>query len=102
MPQKFPIQSFDTFKSLPFEEFDKLRYSVFVIDYEWNYLYTNPYVAERLNGISIINRNVRDIWEDHKHLNFQPLYNIVKNPVANHQPLSLKTHSPLRNNIIEI
>jgi hypothetical protein len=102
MPPKFPIQSFDTFKSLPLQEFEKQRYSIFVIDYDWNYLYANAYVSERLKGISIVNRNVRQIWQDHKHLNFQPLYNMVKNPVANHQPLSLKTHSPITNNSIEI
>jgi hypothetical protein len=102
MPLKFPITSYDNFKSLPITEFDSQGYSIFIIDYNWNYLYANPFSRERLKGISVQDQNVKDIWNNHREFNFQPLFNVLKNPVEKRLPITLKTHSPITSQSIEI
>ena len=36
---KFPITEYKKFSELPFDKFNTLKFSVYIIDFNWNYLH---------------------------------------------------------------
>ncbi len=44
----FPSSTF--FKELPLDQFENARYSIYVIDWNWNYLFVNKFALENLGS----------------------------------------------------
>lgn len=40
---KFPIFNYKRYSELPFEEMDKQRFAIYIIDFNWKYLFANVY-----------------------------------------------------------
>ena len=102
MTLDYLITSDDRYYTLPFKAFEEQRHSIFVVDYTWNYLYVNSYTSERLPGITMIDRNVRDIWQEHPHIPFRPLFELLKNQVEKRQRISIQSTSPVTKKRIQI
>ena len=47
---KFPIFNFKRFSELPLDELDKKRFAVYIIDFDWNYLFANKHAFEKHNA----------------------------------------------------
>ena len=87
---------------LPAGELNKRRYSIYVIDYNWTYLFANDYAKTRLGGVSIEGKNIEQIWKELPHLNFQPIYDLLRDSVASKSPITVRSTSPLTNKTIDI
>ena len=79
------------FDDLPLQDFDHIKSVVYVIDYQWNYLFANRPANEKLNGFQVVGKNIRSVWEENSQFNFQPVYSILKENVEKQIPLFLKT-----------
>lgn len=91
---KFPIANYQRFAQLPLQEFNRLNFSVYVLDFDWKYLFINQCAASRLeiNPAELIGQN---IWERFPQLmtdiNFQKLRQNLENNIA----VNFRTVSPL-------
>ena len=45
---KFPIYQYKFFSELPFDRFNTFRFSIYIIDFDWNYLFVNDFVKANL------------------------------------------------------
>lgn len=70
---KFPITDFKKFDELPFEKFNTLKFSVYLLDFNWNYLFVNDFAKSDLSerGSDLIGKNM---WEQFKELASHPSF----------------------------
>lgn len=69
-----PAFSADTsFSDLPLSHFNTLKFSVYVISHEWNYLFVNDFVKENLGSRSeaLIGKNM---WTEFPELSLDPAF----------------------------
>ena len=57
---KFPISEFKNFSELPLDDFNELQFSIYIIDFNWNYLFVNSFVKKNLaeRGNDLIGKNM--------------------------------------------
>jgi hypothetical protein len=57
---KFPITDYKRFSELPFEKFNSLNFSIYIIDFEWNYLFVNEFAKKSLQerGKDLVGKNM--------------------------------------------
>lgn len=99
---RFQVAQSNCFKALPLNEFELKKYSIYIIDYDWNYLFANRYAIESLGGINPVGKHVQTIWKEREEVNFEPIFNMLKHSVTQRKPLELKSRSPLTKKNIEI
>ena len=91
---KFPIANYQRFEQLPLEEFDRLNFSVYILDFDWNYLFVNKFACARL-GLQQAELIGQNMWKRFPSLeadiNFQKLKQSLENNVA----VNFRTVSPL-------
>lgn len=58
----FPLVGYKRFAELPLEEFNHRSFSVYILDFEWNYLYINAFVRKNL-GSRAENLVGKNMWE---------------------------------------
>lgn len=46
---KFPISSYKHYAELPLNELDSQRFAIYIIDFNWNYLFVNAFACQTLN-----------------------------------------------------
>lgn len=46
---KFPISKYKRFADLPLKELDTQKFAIYIIDFHWNYLFTNAVGCQNLN-----------------------------------------------------
>jgi hypothetical protein len=83
-------------------ELNKFNFSVYVIDYDWVYLFVNEYAQKRLGNVSITGKHIQEVWQEFPNFNFQPLYSLLKPSVDARQQILLKSTSPISQKPIEI
>jgi hypothetical protein len=93
---------YENLESLPLDKFEVTKSSIFIIDYNWVYLFVNKYARERINGMEVIGKSVQDIWKEYPHLNFKPIFEIINPGVMKRQRVVVKSKSPVTNKSIEI
>ena len=74
--QKLLFPKSTCFKDLPLEKFQAVRYSVYVIDWDWKYLFVNKFATQNLGtkGIGLEGKNIwKNFPELETDLNFQTL-----------------------------
>lgn len=98
---KYLLAQYYAFRDLPFDELNVKKSSVYIVDYDWNYLYANHQAVERM-GSSPVGKNVKDLWKEHPDKNFQPIFDLLKGPVYERKPLDINSRSPLTKRVIEI
>ena len=74
---KFPITEYKKFADLPFDKLNRLKFSVYIIDFNWNYLFVNEFVKENLGkrGQDLIGKNM---WEQFQELVTHPSFQTLK------------------------
>ena len=70
---KFPITEFKRFDELPLDKFNTFRFSVYIIDFNWNYLFVNEFARKNLGerGKDLVGKN---IWREFKELAAHPSF----------------------------
>lgn len=98
---KFPITQYKRFGELPLDLFDTFNYSVYLIDFDWNYLFVNNFVKSNLGarGADLIGKN---IWKEFKELASNPTFQQLKANMERRVTTNLITVSPLTSQRISI
>jgi hypothetical protein len=91
---KFPIYEFKTFAELPLDKFDTFKFSVYIIDFNWNYLFVNSFVRNNLGerANDLVGKN---IWETFKELTTDSAFSQLREKMENKIPCNFETHSPI-------
>lgn len=70
---KFPITDYNRFSELPLEKFNTLKFSVYILDFDWNCMFINEFGKALLGNRSkgLIGKN---IWEEFNELRYDPSF----------------------------
>ena len=98
---KHEILKYELFEDIPLDLIDEKKYSIYIIDYDWNYLHANPHSIKQ-SGLNPTGKNIRTVWGEHPSINFAPVYNLLKENVAQKKAFEIKSRSPLTRKAIEI
>ncbi len=92
--QKLFFPGSTLFADLPLETFDKARYSVYVVDREWDYLFVNRFVKENLGerGADLVGRNM---WLTFPELENDSMFRTLRERSEKGLESELTTISPL-------
>ena len=70
---KFPITEYKKFSELLLDKFDTLKFSVYILDFEWNYLFVNAF-AKALLGQRAEELVGKNVWEEFNELQHDPSF----------------------------
>ena len=89
------------FADLPLEHFNSLKFSVYILDYEWNYLFVNDFVKQNLDKTSeeFIGKNMWDLFAE---LSADPSFMQLKNNTEKGLVSNFITISPLTSQRLNI
>lgn len=98
---KFPITQFKKFAELPLDQLDLLKFSVYIIDFNWNYLFVNEFVKTNLGerAADLIGKN---IWTEFKELAVDPSYNFLRKNMEKKIVTNINTTSPVNSQRLNI
>ncbi len=91
---KFPITNYREFSDLPLDTLDRLRFSVYILDFEWKFLFLNDFARTYLN------KDKKDlvgevIWDAYPTLLNLPAFRQLKKSAENGAVIRVQTLSPL-------
>jgi hypothetical protein len=91
---KFPINNYRIFGELPLDKFDSFKFSVYIIDFEWNYLFVNDFVRQNLGprAQDIIGKNM---WKEFPELEKDPVFGQLREKMDSRIPCTVETTSPV-------
>jgi hypothetical protein len=74
---KFPITEYKNFSELPLEKFNTLKFSVYILDFDWNCLFVNEFAKNILGhrGANLVGKNM---WEQFDELVHDPSFKELK------------------------
>ena len=95
------ISKYSYFSELPLEEFNNYKFSVYVIDKNWNYLSVNNFVKKNLGqrAEDIIGKNM---WQEFKELAIDPSFLLLKKNTEKGLNTNLITTSPINSQRLNI
>jgi hypothetical protein len=98
---KFPITEFKKFAELPLEKFNNFKFSVYIIDFNWNYLFVNEFAKNNLGlrGNDLIGKNM---WEAFKELQDDPSFKVLKKNSENGIVTNMIVTSPVNGKRLNI
>jgi hypothetical protein len=91
---KFPINNYNHFSELPLDVFNTFKFSIYIIDFDWNYLFVNDFVKENLKDRAegIIGRNM---WKTFPELAADSSFGQMREKLEQRISHSFVTTSPL-------
>jgi hypothetical protein len=97
----FGLTKDSVFSDLPFHKFNELKYSVYVVDKEWNYLFVNPFVAENLGsrGLNLVGKNM---WIQFQEFVTDPSFLLLKRNTEQGLESNIVTTSPINTQKLSI
>jgi hypothetical protein len=98
---KFPITEFKKFADLPLEKLDVLNFSIYILDFDWNYLYVNNFVKKNLGtrGEDLIGKNM---WKEFPELAADASFNQLRKSLDKRVVANLVTVSPVNSQRLNI
>jgi PAS domain-containing protein len=98
---KFPIYQYSKFDQLPLEKFDSFRFSVYVIDFNWDYLFVNQFVRENLGkrADDLIGKNM---WKEFPELASDPTFAKLREKMDRRIACVFETFSPINGQRLSI
>lgn len=97
----FKISKNSQFSELDFNGFNRYKFSVYIIDSNWNYLFINAFVQKNLGsrGDNLVGKNM---WEEFPELVNDPSFMILKNNTDKGVETNLVTTSPINSQKLNI
>jgi hypothetical protein len=91
---KFPIIEYKNFSELPLERFNTLKFSVYILDFNWNYLFVNDFAKRYLGerGDNLIGKNM---WIVFPELGSDPSFMLLRQNSENRITTNIISVSPL-------
>lgn len=98
---KFPIRKYSWFGDLPLDELNNLKFSVYIIDFDWNYLFVNEFVKKNLGarGMDLVGKNM---WREFKELVDDPTFSLLKRNMEKRVLTNVVTTSPINGQRLNI
>ncbi len=98
---KFPIASYTKFSELPLDQFQKLKFSVYIIDFAWNYIFVNDYVKNNLGerGRDLVGKNM---WVEFKELAADPNFILLRKNMEKRIATNMVAISPVNGKRLNI
>jgi hypothetical protein len=91
---KFPIANYQRFSQLPFHEFDRLNFSVYILDFHWNYMFVNKFAASNL-GVQATDLIGQNMWQRFPKLAADPNFVTLRKNLEDNIATNFRTVSPL-------
>lgn len=98
---KFPITEYHRFEELPLTRFNELNFSIYIIDFEWNYMFVNDFVKKNL-GARAENLIGKNMWEAFPELAADPSFQQMKRNTEKRVVTNLTVISPVNSQRINI
>src|SRR5687768_4911095 len=98
---KIPIDDYSRFQELPFKLFHEQRFGIYILDFEWNYLFVNSFACENLNleAKDLIGNNMWQIFPAYKD---DPIFAKMRKDVESGRAVDVITVSPVTHQRVNI
>jgi hypothetical protein len=98
---KFPITGYKRFSELPLDQLRRLKFMVYIIDFNWNYIFVNDSVKANLGerGDALIGKNM---WDEFKELAADPSFNQMRRKIEQGATVNMETISPINGKRLNI
>lgn len=98
---KFPIYEYKAFHELPLDKFNTFKFSVYILDFQWNYLFVNDFVKTNLGdrGRDLIGKNM---WSTFPELASDPVFVQLREKMERRITVNAETNSPLTSHRLHI
>ena len=99
---KFPIFNYRLCSELPYNELDKQRFAIYIIDLDWNYYFANKFVFEthKLERSDLIGKNIWNTLNEKMALDSE--FRIFIKKVREGSPANITTVSALSNKRVSV
>jgi hypothetical protein len=98
---RFPIHNYHRFSELPFDHFNEQKFLVYILDFEWNYMFANGLVASHLS-LSVSELLGKNMWQVFPELKADPDFQLLKRTMESASICNLTTQSPITNKKLSI
>ena len=98
---RFDFSSYSKFSDLPLGQFNTLKFSVYALDFNWNYLFVNDFVKKNL-GERAANLMGKNMWEVFEELAIDPSFALMKKNAEKGLKVNLITTSPINSQRLNI
>lgn len=95
------ITDYKTFSDLPLEQFNSLGYPIFIVDFDWNYLFVNDFVKSQV-GDRAGNLAGKNMWTAFKPLATDPVFRRLRSNLDNRIITNIVVTSPLTFQLLNI
>jgi len=94
---KFPITEYKKFSELPLDKFNTLKFSVYILDFNWNYLFVNDFAKSILGerGEKLVGKN---IWAEFDELQHDPSFKELRARMEKRVTTNIIVVSPIHRN----
>lgn len=91
---KFPITEYKKFSELPLDKFNTLKFSVFILDFNWRFLFVNEFAKSILGkrGEGLIGKS---IWDEFEELRHDPSYKELRTKMEKRVTTNMIVVSPV-------
>ena len=98
---RFPINNYFRFSELPFEQLNTFKFSVYLLDFDWNYLFVNEFARTNLGtrGESLVGKNM---WQMFPELVGDTAFVQLKKNMESGIVTLLETTSPINSQRLKI
>lgn len=97
----FSVRNHRYYREIPLDQVDELPHSVYIIDYNWVYLFVNKNCKRAFGslGENLVGQNALEKFADPK---FQAIFDEITYSVKNKLPLDKILFSPLRTSQVRL
>jgi hypothetical protein len=98
---KFPITDYKKFADLPWDRLNTLKFSVYILDFNWNYLFLNNFAKEYLSNrqTDLVGKNM---WTVFPELASDPSFILLRSNTEKRITTNLIAVSPLNGKRLNI
>src|SRR5688572_21089610 len=91
-PGEVSIKSYKRYKDIPLDFLNKLPFSVYLIDYNWNYLFLNTNSRNVFGELAdkLIGKSALEVFSDAK---FKAIFDNIQSAVENRSPCDCTLYS---------
>jgi hypothetical protein len=98
---KFNFSNYSQFSDLPLENFNTVKFSIYVLDFDWNYLFINDFVKRNL-GSRADNLIGKNMWREFEELATDPSFAIMRKNAEKGLQTNIVTTSPVNSQRLNI
>lgn len=98
---KFPITKYHRYEELPLKRFNELNFSIYLVDFNWNYLFVNEFVKKNLGprGENLVGKNM---WETFPELVADTSFQLLKRNAEKRVVTNMTVTSPINSQRINV